>query len=485
MSAAAGVQAVKAALAIVARNASGGGADAASSTQHIRVLKQICEQEHPQYQTLIGAAKRRGIPFLKLAGSTVMWQFGWGSRSELFRETSPNADGMVSFLIAGNKMLAKRLFQDIGIPTPAGIVMSEGQSLRAAADLVGWPCVAKPLDLGGGKGVTADISDLAGLERAAAIARSFSPNVLIEAHVPGFDHRLMVIDGRLVAAVRREPPEVVGDGTSSIRALIANFNAARRALPKAACLYQVRQDEAVIATLERQQLSLDTVVPKGRRVALRSNANLSTGGTAYDVTDKVHPLVRGMAERLASAIGLRSTGIDYLTTDISRSPEETGGAVIEVNTTPGIDVLAAAGLDFNGIGSLILGDLPGRIPVQLLVTDSSAMSPIFEQLSELGRHEDRALVTPHRGLVGGVPIAAESMTPVQIVEAALRHRSVTALTIVWDVETLARWGLPVDRLERTILLSAEPPQEWAELLGRLSSELTEAKSVKQAVRRLS
>jgi cyanophycin synthetase len=479
LSRAAGLQAVKTALAIVARHAA--GESATVPDPNLARLRQICALEQPRVQTLIGAAKRRDVPFLAMHGDPGIWQFGWGSRSETFWQTSPNADGMVSYMIAKNKAVAKQLFRSLGIPTPTGVLLPKDQPARAAVERIGFPCVVKPLDSGGGKGVTADIRTLQQLERAVAIVRRSGKQVLVEAHVPGFDHRLMVVDGRLVAAVRRDPPEVVGDGRSTIAELIQKLNRERRALPSWAFLYQVREDEALRAHLERQRLSRDSVLAEGRRVALRSNANVSTGGTAVNVTDQVHPSVKAMAERLAAGIGLRSTGIDYVTPDIGRSHSEVGGGVIEANTSPALDLLGAAGFDFHEMAVLVLGERPGRIPARLLVTDAGKRERAFEALERAFPHDARALVTQDRGLIGGVPIAADGMNPARIVEAALRHRTVSELAIVWDRDCLMAMGLPVDRLQRIVILGAPLPDEWAEVAGRRSAEMVRASRQGEAV----
>ena len=483
MSANAVVQAVKAGLVIVARNA-GPDAEAkpAGAAPHVARLKEICAQEHPLNQNLIGAARRRDVPFLNVGGVLSLWQFGWGSRSELFWETSPNSDGLVSAQIAGEKLISKRLFQDLGVPTPPGLLLTPGQPPAAAADRVGWPCVVKPADRGRGKGVTADIQDLEGLERAIALARKYSRRVLVEAHLPGNDHRLMVVRGKLIAAVRRDPPEVVGDGKSTIAELLAALNRQRRSLGPRSLLKRVAADDAFEANLARHGVTRDTVLPEGHRYALRSNANLSTGGTATDVTSKVHPSVRAMAEYLATGIGLSSVGIDYVTLDIARSHAEVGGGIIEVNTTPGLDVLAAAGLDFHGIGTIVLGDEVGRIPVQLLLCDAGSRAKTFAGLAEVYPHQGRALVTTDEALIGGVPIHAQGMRPLRIVEAALRHRSVASLAIVWDHDTLLRFGLPVDRLDQTVILGEAPPPEWAGLLGRLSRSVVTPPDEAEALR---
>src|SRR5690606_32495033 len=179
----------------------------------------------------------------------------------------------------------------------------------------------------------------------------------IERHVAGQDHRLVVIDGRLVAAIRREPSFVVGDGRSTVAALVGEINTRRtKNLVESRYLRPIALDEILQSHLATQSTSLDDVPPAGRRITLRSNANLSTGGFCTDVTDAVHPQVRAMAEQLAMSCGLATTGLDYLSEDIGLPAAQSGGVFIELNTTPSLDVCVAAGWPEARIARMVLGE---------------------------------------------------------------------------------------------------------------------------------
>ena len=169
---------------------------------------------------------------------------------------------MIAWHIARQKPAAKQLMRELGLPTPDAHIVPPGDDPIPAARAIGWPCVVKPIDRGSGKGVATGLRNQADLLRAVQVARTFSRNVMVEAHLPGDDHRLLVVDGRLVAAARRLPPTLEGDGRTRLHELVARFNAARGAEPY---LKPVNQDEAMAATLAQQGLAMDSVVERGRK----------------------------------------------------------------------------------------------------------------------------------------------------------------------------------------------------------------------------
>jgi cyanophycin synthetase len=191
-----------------------------------------CRQHHPDFQAriLMVAAQADGIPFFRFLEESRQWQFGWGwgARSTVFFETATNADGALGWQWERNKVISKDLMRSIGLPVPSHVLVREESELPAVAAQVGLPCVVKPLDGGGGKGVTANIRDTDSLRLAFRQARLFSSGpLLVEQHLQGLDYRLMVVDGRLVAAIRREASFVVGNGQTTVGELIAHLNASR------------------------------------------------------------------------------------------------------------------------------------------------------------------------------------------------------------------------------------------------------------------
>lgn len=478
------VLALKAALAAIAEEAAGADTAPAGRFDGLIDLQALARRhrQNPYSNTLILAARKRDIPVLQCGGGWQAWQFGWGSRSEIFWEAASNGDGFAGTRFAKHKLMAKRLFRELGLPTPAAHVLTRDQSPLEAAQAVGWPCVVKPLDSGKGKGVTANISDPIDLERAVGICRARSDAVLVEAHVPGSDHRLLVVNGRMVAAARREPPSIMGDGKSSVRELIAALNRGRNGpVRDGGYLTPVTESAAMEARLAAEGVTHDSVLARGRRLQLLTISNLSTGGTSTDVTDAVHPDIRGMAELLAQAAGLRAAGIDYITRDISRPHREIGGAFIEMNTSPGLDVHLAAGADQDEIGAAVLGALPCRIPVTLIVTPADALAETGEAIrTRLCGNCGAGVAWEGHAQVGPVPLSLHASDPADAVTTLLRHRSVNSIVTAWTLDQLCAAGLPVDRLERSIIIGSLPDDRWSGFLGRISKELLYASAPAEA-----
>ena len=453
----------------------------------VQELLTQCSKQHPDYQTriLMQAARARGVPALRLSRDMRVWQFGWGRRSELFMESSSNADGMVGARIQSSKALSKQLFLALGLPTPNSVLINHAPELQAAVAQVGWPCVVKPLDLEGGKGVTPDIRNLPELLAAFESARQISKGlIMVESFVPGDDYRLQVLRGELVAAVRRDPPVVLGDGQRSVRVLMAELNAGRSAnLVASAYRHVVPQDAMLRQQLVQQGLGLDSVPATGQRVRLRSNANLSTGGSCTDVTVALHPLLRQMAEVLAHSMGLQNTGIDYITTDISAEPAAGTGALIEVNCTPGLDVLVAAGWTEERVGELCLGLLPGRIPVALVLVARARLVELQPLLRACGQ-SDAAFgwVCGEAAALGRLPLQTAALTSFERPAVLLRLRTLERLILVCSVEDFEQNGGSLDRVDAIVLCQSELSQAASVTARRMTTQRLSAGTPAEAIR---
>jgi len=406
---------------------------------------------------VIAAARHADLPIDNIGGSAVAWQFGWGARSDMFFVTGSLGDSVPGHQISWRKNIAKQFFREIGIPTPHWrMIAADGDALKAAEE-VGWPCVVKPVDRAFGTGVTANISGPAELRVAVATVARMSRKIMIEAHEPGDDHRLMVVDGRLIAAIRRVPAEVMGDGRRTVEQLMTELNAGRDGTRTTGFLEKVAPDAALHARLATRGLKMDSVFPKGETLQLRTVANVSAGGSPNDVTDRVHPQIRGMAELLTNSLGLRAAGIDYVTTDISRSHAEVGGGFIEVNAMARVRVLVSGGRSEQEIGALMLGDRPGRIPVTLIVGDGESLEQLAGPVRErVASKPASAAVSPTWTQIGATELPMAGLDPFAAVAAALRHLTVAELVILWTPDEIACFGLPVDQIARTVLIGEEP-----------------------------
>ena len=290
----------------------------------------------PSTGAIVDAAVARGIPYRRLTDGSLV-QFGWGSKQRRIQAAETDRTSAIAEAIAQDKDLTKSLLQSAGVPVPNGRPVADMEDAWTAMGEIGGPVVVKPLDGNQGKGVVANIVDRAGLEAAYAAASEFGSEILVERFLPGHDYRLLVVGDHLVAAARRDPPLVIGDGVHSVRQLVEQVNLdPRRSEGHATSLTKIHLDDIALGRLEMQGMTADSVPGKGVRVVLRANANLSTGGTATDVTDDVHPEVAARAVAAAKAVGLDICGVDLVCESVIKPIEEQGGGIVEVNAAPGL-----------------------------------------------------------------------------------------------------------------------------------------------------
>ena len=300
-------------------------------------LRELDEDERlgPSTGAIVAAAVARGIPYRRLTRGSLV-QFGWGSKQRRIQAAEIDSTSAVAESIGQDKDLTKRLLHAAGVPVPLGQPVETLEEAWEVAQRVGLPVVVKPQDGNQGKGVTVNITDHAQLEEAYRTAAEYG-TVMVERFLPGHDFRLLVVGDQLVAAARREPPQVLGDGQRSVRELVDIVNQdPRRGEGHATSLTKIRLDDIALARLTLQGLTPDAVPEKGQRVILRNNANLSTGGTATDVTDDVHPAVAARAVAAAQMVGLHICGVDMVAETVLRPLEEQGGGFVEVNAAPGL-----------------------------------------------------------------------------------------------------------------------------------------------------
>jgi cyanophycin synthetase len=289
----------------------------------------------PTTRSLVEEARRRGIPVQRLDDNSLV-QLGQGINQRRIRASITGLTSQVAVDIAGNKDLTKSLLDEAGLPAPRGEVVRNADDAVREARRIRYPVVVKPLDGNHGRGVTIGIVSDDEVRAAFEIAARHSRRVVVEQQLPGNDHRILVVGGKVVAVAERVPAHVIGDGYHSIEGLIELLNQdTRRGEGHEKVLTRIKVDQSVVELLGRQGKTLKSVPMAQEVVLLRGTANLSTGGTAIDRTDVIHPLNAAIAEQAAAVVGLDVAGIDFLTPDITRPVRETGGGIVEVNAAPG------------------------------------------------------------------------------------------------------------------------------------------------------
>jgi cyanophycin synthetase len=342
----------------------------------------------PSTGSIVAAAVARNIPFRRLTdGSLVM--FGWGSKQRRIQAAEVDSTGAIAETIAQDKELTKRLLDAAGVPVPLGRAVLDPDDAWAAALEIGLPVVLKPKDGNQGKGVTVNITSREQLDAAYVAASEFRDDILVERYLPGNDFRLLVVGNKLIAAARRDPPQVLGDGVHTVRELVDTVNLdPRRGNGHSTSLTKIRFDDIALASLAKQDLLAESVPAKGQRVILRNNANLSTGGAATDVTDDVHPEVAARAIAAAHMIGLDICGVDLVCDSVLQPIEELGGGIVEVNAAPGLRMhLSPSFGKGRAVGEAIVGAMfadgdDGRIPV-VAVTGTNGKTTTVRLIAHL------------------------------------------------------------------------------------------------------
>jgi cyanophycin synthetase len=323
----------------------------------------------PSTASLVKAAEDRNIPWLRLNGQSLV-QLGHGKYQQRIQATVTGRTPHIAVELASDKEETNKILASLGLPVPRQELVSSGDGAVRAARKLGVPVVTKPYNGNHGRGISihlmTDEEILAGYEAA----REHSRSVIVENFLSGDDHRLLVVNGELVAATRRTPGHVTGDGHSSIEALVEQVNAdPRRGVGHEKVLTRIELDAQAAMMMDRAGYTAASVPAEGEIVYLRSTANLSTGGTANDVTDIIHPDNRDMAIRAIRAIGLDVGGVDFLTTNIAESYKTIGGGICEVNAAPGfrMHVSPSEGTPRDAAGPVI--DMlfppgtPARVPI--------------------------------------------------------------------------------------------------------------------------
>ena len=291
----------------------------------------------PSTGSLVKAAEERDIPWLRLNDYSLV-QFGHGKYQKRIMATITSETRCIGVEIAGDKSETSSLLNDLGLPVPKQRIVYGAKEAVTAAERIGYPVVVKPLDANHGRGVSINLTTPAHVEQAhaEAYAQGKTSAVIVESFITGYDHRMLVVNGVLEAVAKRVPGHVVGDGVQTIAELVVEVNKdPRRGIGHQKVLTNLEIDFQAGRLMTEAGVTAETVLEAGRLFYLRSTANLSTGGTAIDVTDTVHPDNRDMAERAVMAIGLDVGGVDFLIDDITKSYKDIGGAIVEVNAAPG------------------------------------------------------------------------------------------------------------------------------------------------------
>jgi cyanophycin synthetase len=441
----------------------------------------------PTTRALVREAERRGIPTMRLDRDSLL-QLGHGKHQQRLRASITGRTSSLGVDIAGDKDFTKKLLRQAGLPVPGGTVVRTAEEAVEAAAELGGRVVTKPLDGNHGRGVSLDLTTPDEVRRGFDLAARCSKEVVVEEHFTGRDHRILVIGGQVVAVAERVPAHVVGNGRDTITALIDAANRdPRRGDGHQNVMTRIEVDEHVMTVLARARRRLDTVPAEGEVVALRETANLSTGGTAIDRTDEIHPENATIARRAALTVGLDVAGIDFIATDISRSVLESGGGIVEVNAAPGfrmhLEPFEGRARDIARpvIDMLFPAGGNGRIPI-FAITGTNGKSTSARMVAHILRCTGLTvgLTTTSGVYLNDQRIMAVDASGPQSAKVVLRDPTVEAAVLETARGGILREGLGFDRCDIGAVLNVSADHlglkgiETPEDLARVKAVVVEA-----------
>jgi cyanophycin synthetase len=337
----------------------------------VQRLREIREDVRfgPSTGSIVQEAENRDIPHIRLNTQSLV-QLGYGINQQRIQATVTGRTNMIAVDLASDKDATKQLLGSMGVPVPKGAQIIDEDEIEGVIGRLGFPVAVKPLDANHGKGITVGLKTIEEVRAAFPLAKNYSRRVILEQSLTGQDFRALVINNRLVAVAERIPAHITGDGSHSIQELIEITNEdPRRGYGHENVLTLIKVDAQTESLLAAHNYTLETVLPAGEAFRLKTTANISTGGTAIDRTDEVHPFNVSLFERIARIVGLDVAGIDVVAPDITTPLSENGGGIIEVNAAPGfrMHIAPSDGLARNVaehvIDMLFPPGTPSRVPV--------------------------------------------------------------------------------------------------------------------------
>ncbi len=434
----------------------------AGLAKDIQEMREIRENVRfgPSTGSLVEEADNRDIPFIRLNDQSLV-QLGYGVHQKRIQATTTVNTNMISVDIAGNKHATKKLLGDMGVPVPKGYRIRDIEDLEDTISNVGYPVVIKPLDGNHGKGATVGITALDDAKIAFEKAKEYSRYIIVEKQLIGADFRALVVNNRLIAVAERIPAHIVGDGKSTIQTLIEKTNEdPRRGYGHENVLTQIDIDGQTQRCINKAGYTLDTKLKKGEMLHLKTTANISTGGTAIDCTDEVHPENVFLFERIARIIGLDVAGVDVIAPNVSEPLSETGGGVIEVNAAPGfrMHLSPSEGIGRNVaehvIDMLFPPGTPARIPI-FAITGTNGKTTTTRLIAHILKNSGRTVgfTTTDGTYIGNQQIVAGDNTGPVSAQLVLKDPTVDVAVLETARGGIIRSGLGFDYCDIGVVMN--------------------------------
>src|SRR5436190_3588927 len=428
----------------------------------LRRMREIREDVRfgPSTGSLVEEAESRGIPYIRLNDQSLV-QLGYGVNQKRIQATTTVNTNMISVDIAGNKHATKKLLGDMGVPVPKGYRIRDINELEEKLEAVGYPVVIKPLDGNHGKGATVGIRSLEEARVAWERAKEYSRWIIVEQQLEGADFRALVVNNRLIAVAERVPAHVVGDGKHSIQQLVDATNSdPRRGYGHEKVLTEIQIDSQTMRCIRKSGYELNSILPKGDKLFLKTTANISTGGTAIDRTDEVHPENVFLCERIARIIGLDVAAGDVVVPNVSEPLRENGGGIIEVNAAPGfrMHLSPSEGIGRNVaehvIDMLFPPGTPSRIPI-FAITGTNGKTTTTRLIAHILRNSGRTVgfTTTDGTYIGNEQIVQGDNTGPVSAQLVLKDPTVDVAVLETARGGIIRSGLGFDHADIGVVLN--------------------------------
>jgi len=428
----------------------------------VQRLREIREDVRfgPSTGAIVQEAEQRDIPHIRLNTQSLV-QLGYGINQQRIQATVTGRTNMIAVDLASDKDATKKLLGNMGVPVPKGYQIVDEDELEEAIERLGFPVAIKPLDANHGKGITVGLNTLEEVRAAFPLAKKYSRRVIIEQSLTGQDFRALVINNRLVAVSERIPAHITGDGERTIQELIDQTNRdSRRGYGHENVLTLIEVDAQTTKLLAARGYTLDTILPAGEMLYLKTTANISTGGTAIDRTDDVHPFNVSLFERIARIVGLDIAGIDVVAPDVTTPLSENGGGIIEVNAAPGfrMHIAPSEGLARNVaepvVDMLFPPGTPARVPI-IAITGTNGKTTTTRLIAHIVKNSGKNVgFTTTEGIyIGNSLIQPGDNTGPVSAQLVLKDPTVEIAVLETARGGIIRAGLGFDRCDIGVVLN--------------------------------